>query len=701
MFPEELTHPQWSTLRAALLALDDEGLTTLASRGLVRRARKDLENISSLSIEIENNAALTVSIEEFIVRVGEIPTAAVCSCPATGACRHVITVLMYLRNHVAEAVARPSEGMATSAIAPAPLQDGVQEIITLSDDQLQKWAGQTIWRKALRLAAIGAAEIQAEANLVVRFPTRNVTCRWIPGGGLESMICSCHAPRACEHRAAAVLVVQARHGIRSLESEDAAIQAAAGAPRTREEVRASVAEALREMVSLGLSRLSPAMGDRLQTLSVSAHGVDFPRFERVLQTLVDDINAVLGRTARASTPVLLATAARAEALQAALARPTPSLVGRHRSQYDAVGDIYLQGIGARRWRSRSGFVGLTVYFWDESAANWATWTDARPVDTAVFDPEGRYFSPGPWEGCPSPEIASRNRMRVTNVWRNGSGRLSGRGSTAAFVEQDTNWLGAPRRIHDWREAVQQAARRFGGGLHERTEQDEIVLLMPRTWGEATFDSIHQELMLQVIDEDGRSLPLVLGFREETAGAVSFLETHDVRQIRAVLGLLRFGRGRVSVEPVTLIEDERFINLTLDVPRQPVQAQVMRSSSPGATFPAARESLDDEAALPLAASGAKLGQSLTILMHELEAIAESGVAANHDLQVIGDATERLTQLGAAAVVTVTRRLIADLERARKTLAPENRAQAAGSLLRAYYVARLAAEHNAFAATAAFS
>ena len=58
--------------------------------------------------------------------------------------------------------------------------------------------------------------------------------------------------------------------------------------------------------------------------------------------------------------------------------PKPALIGQHRTVYDKVGDIQLVGMGARRWRTKSGYVGLTVYFWDRSATDWATWSESRP-----------------------------------------------------------------------------------------------------------------------------------------------------------------------------------------------------------------------------------------------------------------------------------------------------------------------------------
>jgi hypothetical protein len=54
---------------------------------------------------------------------------------------------------------------------------------------------------------------------------------------------------------------------RTIELDERMLEAAAGTPRTRDEVLASVGAVLREMVIIGLSRLSRATEDRLRTLA--------------------------------------------------------------------------------------------------------------------------------------------------------------------------------------------------------------------------------------------------------------------------------------------------------------------------------------------------------------------------------------------------------------------------------------------------
>ena len=106
-------------------------------------------------------------------------------------------------------------------------------------------------------------------------------------------------------------------------------------------------------------------------------------------------------------------------------------------------------MGALRWRTPSGYAGLTVYFWDRSARKWATWTDARPLSIAGFDPVGAHRADGPWAGVSSPTEASRTLIRLVGAWRNRQGRLSGRPGTLAIPLGRAAVESIPDRIEHW------------------------------------------------------------------------------------------------------------------------------------------------------------------------------------------------------------------------------------------------------------
>jgi hypothetical protein len=687
-------------LKAALAAFDDEALGALANKGLVRRARKDLESAVPTVLEPDGER-LRLEVGDATVSVDPTPSRSVCSCPAGGICRHILGALIFLR----DAQGAESEG-ATGGAAVAGTEAGArmtapsaaEEMRAVEEEALTKWAGKALVGRATRALMHGlAVEFEEAGAVLARFPTRNVTCRWMPGGGLAGMVCSCHVPEACEHKVAAVLAFQVASGRRTLDAiEPATREAAAEAPRTRAEVLDSVSDVARKLVALGTTRLSRAMAERLRTLAVSAHGVDLPRLERMLRGLADEVELGLARAAQADAAGLLARAAQVEALAHALrTRPAPLLIGEHRTSYEPVGDIEVVGLGARRWRARSGYEGLTVYFWDRSANQWATWTEARPLSTGGIDPAARYYADGPWTGLASPYSASRHVLRLTGAYRNRFGRLSGRPSTRAFPLSPTDPKAIPARLDRWAELTDRACLLFGGGFRDRNEQDELVLLAPAGWGPPEFDPIRQELVRVVFDADGRPIPLALRHTPEAQEAVDVMEAHDPSDTYSILGILRLEAGRLSVEPIAMYGAKGVFNLTLDTARhtslrRPTDGEPVSGDDEGSDL-----TQEDG---PPAPSSTRIGMLLDALAAHLETIGEGGFAAYRAIAELRGLATRAEALGLSSCARPVVRVVEHLDQQRRG-EPVDPDIAARDLLRAYYIVRLAAAQEAVAAATA--
>ncbi|WP_119727234.1 hypothetical protein [Thermomonospora amylolytica] len=87
--------------RADLLALTPEGLVSLANRGLVKRATKDVEAGGAPEPSVDADGTVHGDFGDGVTTslpVGVGLEGAVCSCAATGMCRHIVTlVLAYQR----------------------------------------------------------------------------------------------------------------------------------------------------------------------------------------------------------------------------------------------------------------------------------------------------------------------------------------------------------------------------------------------------------------------------------------------------------------------------------------------------------------------------------------------------------------------------------------------------------------------------
>ena len=76
--------------------LDDEALASLANKGLLRRARNDLQSHPPTLIEPIGDA-VQFQVEDCTVELAEIISSR-CSCPAAGTCRHILAAILFLKD---------------------------------------------------------------------------------------------------------------------------------------------------------------------------------------------------------------------------------------------------------------------------------------------------------------------------------------------------------------------------------------------------------------------------------------------------------------------------------------------------------------------------------------------------------------------------------------------------------------------------
>ena len=99
---------------SALLALfDDASWEALASKGLLRRARKDIEKGLEIAIGEETAETLKIEVPPFLVSMtANGPASATCSCPSPGICQHILAAGILAIAYGAFALAAASKSAA-------------------------------------------------------------------------------------------------------------------------------------------------------------------------------------------------------------------------------------------------------------------------------------------------------------------------------------------------------------------------------------------------------------------------------------------------------------------------------------------------------------------------------------------------------------------------------------------------------------
>jgi plasmid stabilization system protein ParE len=511
-----------SRLIALVRGFDDSSWEALASKGLLRRARKELEGGLAVSVATRAESAVTLSAPPFEVSMPAAgPARATCTCPAGGVCQHILAAGLYLQSLGAAPENAPP------ALSPESIRD---EIAPFTRERLRAWAGAAEYRAALAVVERNSLPPAFEwtDSVLVRLMPSTIEARFVPGGGLDGMIVP--ASKGARVAVAAMLALRAALGFEmpQVERQQSLIELT-GAPRTNAEILRSAQEVMEEAVAVGLSHLSSGIGARLTTLAISAQGANLPRISLALKALADEVRALQEREAQADESRLFLSLARCWALADATRRSgdatDPGLVGISRSQYVDVPEIELCGVGAYPWQTRSGYRGLTLLFWSNKTREFLSWSEARPR-AQQFDPRQRFFADGPWDGAQSPRQAASSNIVLRGARRTAAGRISGSSKTTVLVPAPTSLAHlefGDRRFTSWPALYARAMAIQPIGLRDSNPLDRVAVLEPAFAGAKSFESVTQTLFWKVYDEEENLLQLSLSFEELSKETVRTLE----------------------------------------------------------------------------------------------------------------------------------------------------------------------------------
>ena len=627
-------------LAALVAGFDDASWEALASKGLLRRARKDLDGGLEVKVVEETVATLKIEVPPFLVILtASGPAGAKCSCPAPGVCQHILAAGLYLQSHAL------LPGQPKTAATKESIRN---EMLLLTPDRLKAWAGAVDYRNGVALFEKNTlpAVIEYTDTVLIRLMPSGVEVRLIPGGGLDALI----LPKVHGKRAAVAALLTLRKNL-GMEIPAVAAQRSlveiSGSPRTKKEILDSASSVLEDAVEVGLTHVSAVLADRLVTLAVSAQGAHMPRVSLALKSVSDEVKSILRREARADEARLLLLVARVYALMDALREADDGrdfeLAGTARGQYVEVPEIELSGVGAYTWQTGSGYAGLTVLFWCSQTSEFLSWSYARPEIQRV-DARQRFYSEGPWEGAQSPQQVAASQLKLRSARRTANGRLSSSTKTSALVLSSivpSTLEFGDRLFASWELLRRYLAGKQPLGLRDPNPLDLIAVLQPCAFGSRSFDSITQNFCWEVYDEVGRSITMTLPFRDWTKESIRILEELSPPQELGWKFVVKLSSndGELLVEPISILRPENIASpvfqLAFDtLPRQidSNAAQIKERQIDDETDQSEEvENLESgEAGLPptIALSG-MIGE----LNKRLEAIAETGshkgVSAHRD------------------------------------------------------------------------
>jgi hypothetical protein len=566
------------TLEAMLTAHSDLALEGLASKGLLRRARRDHEaGLASVLVRAADTARVradgqTVEID------GRGPAEARCDCPATGICRHILLAVLALRDGPS-----PPPDTPEASTAPVP-PNAAAEVAALPEDALVTFAGADL-SAALRIAAEGASIEDDGAGCHVAFPEPKGRVTFIAGQGLAGAAYKGPRTRRRLYVTAAAMCLRTAAGVAL--SDDRRRSAEPETPLDEAFCHA-VADTLARAVPAVLTGAADIAHDLLFDVAISARAAAAPRLAAHLRGLAHAADLAARRDVAFDPIAFLTAAGTAYALVTALAQTPgdPALTGTLARDYAPHPPMSLRLLAALPWQTASGARGLTVYGYAPETGTWHATTEARAAGIDPAFDAAREYGRGMWAAgtaqalmgrrlwLPAPRIAPDRQIARTLP------------EPAVLMDDPLDAAVLERAgLDDWSAWQAHVRARVGHGLRRRSTPVPAMLL-PRRIAEMTFDDLAQHYRLTVIDRSGAPLALILPPGEDDLAA----RVHAVAgSIRAIVVEARTAGDGTTAHPVSLIRAQPdgtlgVVNLALD-PLEPPRGGQAALARPRALGPA--------------------------------------------------------------------------------------------------------------------
>lgn len=564
--------------------IDDDYLTGLSNKGIVKRAYKDMET-ADIKICGETEEGLTVTVDAVTCRLLMPLGESTCSCPSRSMCRHIITAVLHVKKeygasqpeHTSCTVQAEENGTSGAADDPDSASSTLQaedfsEILDYPPASIRKQLGVNGLRNIYEhIIMENNASINESSIVTVELLDRGVKVKLL--APLKYSTCSCGRKEFCAHRAEAILRYQIYKGKSRVNDIDALIAGEEEQKADVDGIRTLAEEIKRmlgEMISVGLARLSPELVSGCERFAIMCHNGRLAGLENRFRALSEQLRLYFGRHASFRMEKLLSDVTKLYGEAAYIAhigdaRTLYQLTGRMRTEYVPLGPLDLVGMGYRHFKSQTGYAGIVIYFMEEHTGSWYTYTDARPLYY-----EGRR-APGmtgkeaaPW-GLPcSMEELSQSRIHLSGCRVNHEGRLSSTSEARAELVGARDFTSEGVCKNSYSNFAKLFRERFPSpsAMQDRQERECLVLIYPDRIPDAFFDSVGQRFLMLLEDAVGNGIQVQIDYSNEESYNIKYLErvyqqmSGKKKKPACFFGRVYVSEGMLKLYPIAYYGQER-------------------------------------------------------------------------------------------------------------------------------------------------
>ncbi|WP_416296280.1 hypothetical protein ACM7Q1_05355 [Paenibacillus illinoisensis] len=511
-----------------------------------------------------------------------------CSCPSDHICKHVlISILYYQREHqtdeevtgqdmLAEAVPSSEEtnnNSKSSSIAMdteelAPGHESRFRWMTESDlsTLIQSYSSSMIEEVWFRLKYPEQIEVLEDSLLTVRLVRQDIEVSFTQEPSLAKALCKVKQTAGNMAKLEALLRYRRQQHVDDENVLSGRVYDTKFSIQTVRECRSMLADLLKT----GLARLPQSYMAQLETLAVAAHSGNLPDVERSLRGIQGELQLFFNRHIRFSMQTMLDRVSKLYlALQVLEQERTSAymqsqLIGSFRSKYYTVPQLHLYGLGADAWETRSGYRGITYYFYCFEDEEIYTYSDVRAVyyDDNSFSYAEHYGAFTPWLTNVTFRQFAGEELQFQTVKVNNDRRLSsGEGAKLELMTrtnvEDVN-LG--KYMQDVPSLLLEDSRTFE--LFTNPKERFAILRVARIV-DHSFDKRTQQLILTIETEEGELLPLTLPYSMDWQMMIQRLESgYGAASLEHFYAFVRMEQS--TLYPISFLKGQRVISLKLDI-----------------------------------------------------------------------------------------------------------------------------------------
>ena len=552
-----------SNLSQALHDADENYFIGLSNKGIYKRACKDLAS-ADVSVEYQDEEA-EIHINGETCRIKDPLYESSCSCPSREMCRHLISAMLWLKEHYQsddEDNFEDEPDYYEEEVLPAGLPDMLkQELSGVTIAQMKKAMG-----SQLKTILSYADKIQLEESSILSgtLPDGTAVRLLYP---IQNSTCACHKKDLCPHKAGVILAWRLKENLINLS--DFETQAKTLSEQESISIRESAGRSyalLGDVLKWGLVRMPENMAEHLEAAAVQSHALRMADAEKMLRELGNKLSDCRERRAVFHTDYFLHQfCACADYLhQFQKDAISEDMLGQFRRTYEALDEnLTILPIG-QRTVNNSEYAGEIYYFLnlDESAKQrFLTFSDICPV----FYETKRRFNPNdavmPWNAGVPMKALMKSKMILSNA-KISDGKLSSSKETNIIMKTPANL-----NCREVQNLIYTDFRKLAVDLAgNHADAEKLYFIHPAKCLTSVFDTHSQKYQMQIADKQGNIITIQVRYQAETKEFINLLEKIGTEMLDKPdidytwLCSAYFDNGRLSLFP---IEVYNFIQ----IPRQ--------------------------------------------------------------------------------------------------------------------------------------